>query len=58
MEGKDRGVTKEGTLDTYFAIFREIYLQCLCIVLEPQGCHSEQNILPIHCLALLLVTLF
>jgi hypothetical protein len=41
----------------YFAVLGEVDLQCLGIVLEPKGCHGEENIFTIDRLSLLLVAL-
>ena len=47
-----------GQAGTHFAIFGKVYLQCLCIVLEPKRCHGKQYVFAIHRFPLLLLTLF
>lgn len=42
---------------TYFAVLREIDLQCLRIVVETQGSHRKEDIFPVDRLALLFLAL-
>jgi hypothetical protein len=57
----DKGDTKTGeegreVLSTYFAIFRQVDLESLCIILETKRSHGKEDILAIDCLPLLLLT--
>lgn len=36
----------------------KVDLQCLAVILKPEGCHGEQNILAVDGLSLLLLTFF